>query len=151
MGYTGGGYERWRSKEYRPESPRDGKEDVYVYHHRLLAVVACYDPSMRIEDVLADIRGSDVHHESGCPFDNRPGNLAVLDHGEHSSTTQAQKRAWAEDAKREADEQSVEASDVCAGCGAESEFLATSEGFEGARCLECAKRDAEGHSIEVGA
>lgn len=39
---SGAGYERWRSYEYRPSTDPDGKEDVYVAHHRLLAVVECY-------------------------------------------------------------------------------------------------------------
>ena len=150
--YTGGGYEHWRSTEHRPHTPRQGKEDVYVSAHQLLAVVACYDLATPIEDVLADLDEKDVHHESGIPWDNRPGNLSVLPHGRHSSRTQAQVRAWGEDAKRAAREpvQPTTGDGLCAGCGEPAEMLATSEGFEGERCLDCAQRDADGATIELG-
>ena len=81
---TGAGYERWRSWEYRPSTERDGKEDVYVAHHRLLAVVECYAASTPLWAILADLDGKDVHHENELKWDNRPSNLEVVEHGEHS-------------------------------------------------------------------
>ncbi|GGL57789.1 hypothetical protein GCM10009039_14960 [Halocalculus aciditolerans] len=150
---SGGGYERWRSTEWRPHTARQGKEDIYLYHHRLLAVVACYDVDDPIEDVLADLAGRDVHHESGVEWDNRPSNLTVMDHGRHSETTQAQRRAWAADTKRDVETASEPETDesVCVACGEPAETPCRSEGFDGVRCLGCAMRDAGDHSIEVGA
>jgi len=81
---TGAGYERWRSWEYRPSTECDGKEDVYVAHHRLLAVVECYAASTPLWAILADLDGKDVHHENELKWDNRPSNLEVVEHGEHS-------------------------------------------------------------------
>ena len=81
---SGAGYERWRSWERRPSSDVDGKEDVYVPHHRLLAVVGCYADTMRIGAILRDLDGKDVHHENSVKWDNRPSNIEVLGHGEHS-------------------------------------------------------------------
>lgn len=157
--YTGGGYEHWRSTEHRPHTPRQGKEDVYVSVHRLTAVVECYDSATPIEDVLADLDEKDVHHSApevdddwAVPWDNRPETLSVLSHRRHSERTQAQVRAGAEDAKRAAQGsvQPTAGEDVCAGCGEPAEMLATSAGFEGERCLDCAKRDCNGETIELG-
>jgi hypothetical protein len=158
--YTGGGYEHWRSTEYRPHTPRQGKEDVYVSAHQLLAVVACYPLETPIEDVLADLSENDVHHnapevkaDAGVPWDNRPDAIEVVDHARHSSRTQAQVRAWGEDAKqaaRDPIQPDHAGEDVCAGCGEPAEMLATSEDWEGERCLDCAQRDAGGETIELG-
>ncbi|GAA0305616.1 hypothetical protein [Halarchaeum salinum] len=147
-GYTGGGYERWRSVEWRPESSRRAREDVYVAHHRLLAVVACYDADQPLGEVLDDLRGKDVHHRSGVEWDNRPGNLEVLDHGRHASVTQAQMRAWASDAKEavESEEDATPRSEVCASCGGEDP-CARVEGVSGLLCLECAT--SSGSRIEI--
>lgn len=81
---SGAGYERWRSYEMRPSTAAEGKEDVYVAHHRLLAVVECYPSQMSIEAILRDLDGKDVHHRNGIKWDNRPSNLEPIDHGEHS-------------------------------------------------------------------
>ena len=81
---SGAGYERWRSWERRPSSDVDGKEDVYVPHHRLLAVVECYPETMPIGAILRDLDGKDVHHENSVKWDNRPSNIEVLGHGEHT-------------------------------------------------------------------
>ncbi|QLG62862.1 hypothetical protein [Halorarum salinum] len=154
---SGAGYERWRSYEFRPHTPRRGKEDVYVPHHRLLAVVACYPPDMPIEDILADLDGKDVHHSSpevegdrGVKWDNRPSCLHVIDHAEHSSITNAQVRAWAEDDKARRDSPDPEPdADACVVCGATEEPFGRSPDWDGLRCLPCAKEASEGAPIEV--
>jgi len=81
---SGAGYERWRSYESRPSTPVEGKEDVYVAHHRLLAVVECYAASTPTWAILADLHGKDVHHENGVKWDNRASNIEVVGHGEHA-------------------------------------------------------------------
>jgi hypothetical protein len=81
---SGAGYERWRSWEYRPSTERDGKEDVYVPHHRLLAIVECYSASTPLWAIFADLDGSDVHHENALKWDNRGENIEVVDHREHA-------------------------------------------------------------------
>lgn len=144
--YTGGGYEHWRSLERRPHTPGDRPEDVYCSHHRLLAVVACYDVDEPLEDVLEDLDAKDVHHRSGVPWDNRPENLEVHSHGEHAAITQTQRRAWAADKKREieqADETPVTL-DACDRCGKEAEQLAECDAWpaDEERCIECATETA---------
>ena len=149
-GCTGSGYMLWRSTEWRDHTPRQAKEDVYVAEHRLLAVVACYDSDTPIEEVLADLDGKDVHHKSGMPADNRPDNLAVIDHGRHSTITQADRRAWAADAKREVEQETFDDAERCPGCGQEIDVECTSPGFSGVRCVSCAKGECDGEPIEVG-
>jgi hypothetical protein len=118
--YTGGGYEHHRSTEYRPHTPGESSEDVYCSQHRLLAVVACYDLETPIADVLADLAAKDVHHRSGVPWDNRPGNLEVRSHGDHAQLTQTQRRAWAADKKRQLEQEASQPAgrDECESCGA---------------------------------
>jgi len=117
--YTGGGYEHHRSYESRPHTPGGGKEHVYCSHHRLLAVVACYDLETPLSDVLANLATKDVHHRSGVPWDNRPESLEVRSHGEHAEITQTQRRAWAADKKRqvEREESRAAARGECEHCG----------------------------------
>lgn len=64
MHTTTRGYEQWHTD----------RKNVYV--HRLLAV-AVYG-----FDAVAD---NAVHHENGVKWDNRPENIEVMDHGDHSS------------------------------------------------------------------
>ena len=148
---SGAGYERWRSTEHRPHTPIDGREDVYLSHHRLLAIVECYPLDQPIESVLEDLAEKDVHHRNGIKWDNRPGNIEPVEHARHASITQEQVRAWAEDEKRERQrhESGVADGDICDGCGEPAEPLATSPGFAGERCLECARQDCDGEPIEV--
>ena len=82
---SGSGYERWRSYEFRPSTDVKGKEDVYVAHHRLLAVVECYAASTPLWAILADLDGKDVHHANAVKWDNRPENIETIDHGEHAA------------------------------------------------------------------
>lgn len=137
---SGGGYERWRSTERREYTPGDRREDVYVYHHRLLALVSCYPLDMPLEQIFEDLRGGDVHHESGVEWDNRPDNLSVLDHGEHSSVTasapsRTELRAWHEDAKRE--QQRQQAGPRCPRCGEESDLWFEHEETGKVVCVDC--------------
>jgi len=156
-GYTGGGYTHWRSTEHRPHTPTPGKEDVYASVHRLTAVVACYDLDTPLEDILDDLHGKDVHHSApevdrdyGVPWDNRHDAIEVKDHGRHSSITQAEMRAYGEDAKQQALEPTRHDSEgECSGCGREVDTPATSPGFQGERCIECAKRECGGEPIEL--
>lgn len=106
---SGAGYERWRSYECRPETSGTEKEHVYVAHHRLLAVIACYPEDMPLSEILTDLRGKEVHHNCpdaegnwGIPWDNRHDVLEPVDGYVHSMITNVQLRAFAEDAKRQA-------------------------------------------------
>ena len=151
--YTGGGYEHHRSSEYRPHTPGESSEDAYCSHHRLLAVVACYDLETPISEVLADLAAKDVHHRSGVPWDNRPGNLEVRSHGDHAQLTQTQRRAWAADKKRQVEREASKpaARGECDSCGTVLDGGGcTSPAFEGERCLECAIDGADGAPVEGG-
>lgn len=142
---SGGGYERWRSTEYREHTPGDRREDVYVYHHRLLAIVACYPLDMPLPEILEDMRGSDVHHESeehdrGVEWDNRPETLSVVDHGDHASITasapsRTELRAWHEDAKRE--QQAQQGPPRCPRCREESDLWFEHEESGKVVCVDC--------------
>jgi hypothetical protein len=145
-GCTGGGYELWRSKEERAGYPDGKKYDCYVAVHRLLAVVACYPDDWSVAEINADMVGKDVHHESGVPWDNRPDELTVMEHGRHASLTNSEKRAFAEDAKRLRDGQAtIDDSGGCSECAADAE--ARIEGTE--YCLECATDAAAGRDVTV--
>lgn len=154
---TGGGYERWRSYESRPETAGDRKEDVYVAHHRLLAVVACYPDDMAVGEILDHLADKDVHHTApeverdvGVPWDNRPGAIQVVEHGRHSEITQREMRAFAEAAKEQAHAPPPSAADdECGRCGDAADVLAESAAWEGRRCLDCATATADGATIEV--
>lgn len=158
--YTGGGYTQWRSYELRPETPGTSKEHVYVSVHRLLAIVECYDAERPLTSVLADLAEKDVHHTTGVPWANfgdspnfeEPG-IEVLRHGTHSEKTQTQRRAWAEDAKREVREkenQPIDGPETCDRCGDESDVLVECEAWpDDERCHECAKETANGHPIKL--
>lgn len=62
------GYMRW-------ESSHNGETD-YVAAHRLLAVA---------EFGYEEVVGNDVHHNNNIPWDNRPANIEVLTHAEHTA------------------------------------------------------------------
>jgi len=156
---TGGGYERVRSYEHRPHTARQGKEDVYAAIHRLCAVAWCFEDDATAEDI--DLRGMDVHHThpdgepTGVEWLNvhdspnlSEWGLEVMGHGEHSEVTQADKRAWAEDAKANANER-VTARE-CPACGSEPETWATSPAVDGYQCLRCVTEATDGGAIEVG-
>lgn len=62
------GYPIWRhSFDY---------EEDRVTVHRLVAVA---------EHGVDAVAGMDVHHKNGVKFDNRPQNLEILEHGEHTA------------------------------------------------------------------
>lgn len=67
FGVNGDGYERWRVY-------LDGQRHQ-IFAHRLLAVS---------EFGFDAVCGMDVHHENEVPWDNRPSNLRLMEHGEHS-------------------------------------------------------------------
>lgn len=53
-----------------------GDDSVRV--HRLIPIAHGADPYEIFE-------GANVHHKNGCPLDNRPSNLEVMEHGKHRS------------------------------------------------------------------
>ena len=69
------GYERW---DYQ-----DNDDRRVVRVHRLLAVA---------EYGIDAVAGMDVHHRNGIPWDNRPSNIELLEHGEHTSLHESQRR-----------------------------------------------------------
>lgn len=156
---SGAGYERWRSTEHRPHTAVGGREDVYVAHHRLLALLLPEFVDEPIGVALKALDGCDVHHPNGIKWDNRlerreadgEPNLEIVSHDRHSTVTQAQVRAWAEDTKREQErrERGISADDVCARCGEPADTLATSPGYDGRRCLDCAMDSTDGEPIEL--
>lgn len=158
---TGAGYCRWRSIEWRPETARRSKEDVYVPVHRLAAVAFCYPDDMSVSEILQHLDGRDVHHTTGekwanfgdSPNFDEPG-LQVCEHGRHSSVTQAQMRAWAADAKRQATGQVVATDghgggETCISCGEREGPLATTANLDDNYCLDCVRDVANGDVIEV--
>jgi len=62
------GYERF-------ESGYEGEQD-HVMAHRLLAVA---------EHGFDSVCGMDVHHKNNIPWDNRPENIQLLTHAEHTA------------------------------------------------------------------
>lgn len=155
---TGGGYPRWRSYEFRSETPGTEKEDVYVAVHRLCAVAWMFPDEWTAEDVLrsGQLLGADVHHELGMPAANLEGELSLRDHGEHSEITQTQRRAWAEDQKQAVEERERQplgqtAEDgICARCGDPADPLAECDAWSGeSRCLRCAKETSNGQEIRL--
>lgn len=159
--HTGGGYPRWRSWEERPNSARQGKEDVFVPIHRLCAVAWLFPDDWSAEDILASghLKGTDVHHGLGMPAANvDPASpnaddgdgLQIRSHGGHSSITQAQMRAWAADAKDADAEAVIDEANRCARCDAEADVLCDVPSYDaGTVCLECSQDVADGGEIRV--
>jgi hypothetical protein len=151
---TGGGYPRWRSYEFRPATSGTEKEDVYVPVHRLCAVAWLFEDVRTAEDILlsGELVGADVHHELGMPSANLEDELSVRDHGRHSEITQRQRRAWAEDKKREVEEKQSRPvdEDECDRCGAVEKTLATCDAWPGEeRCIDCARATHNGEEIRL--
>lgn len=156
---SGAGYERWRSWEWRPETARKSKEDVYIAHHRLLAVVACYPDDIPVGEILEHLKRKDVHHNApeadgsrGVKWDNRPDCLHVREHSTHAEITQAEMRAWAEDDRRRVHKNGIGGGhdqDRCDRCGEEADALGTSSAFDGERCIECATATSSGETINL--
>lgn len=154
-GDTGSGYERVRSYEWRPHTSRRSKEDVYAYHHRLLAV-AWLLPDDEHNGFLGLLDGMDVHHNApevdadvGIPWDNREDALEMIDHGDHSSLTNAERRAYAEEDKQRANTPDEPSTPTCGRCGDESGTLCESDDWSGQYCPQCAKQASDGAPIEV--
>lgn len=70
---NGNDYLEWWHQEYE-NSEVVRRETCRV--HRLVAVA---------EYGFDAVAGSVVHHKNGVKWDNRPGNLELMDHGEHST------------------------------------------------------------------
>lgn len=146
--HTGGGYPRHRSVEWCPHTARQSSQDVFVPVHRLTAVAWCYGLEWSVGEILADMDGKDVHHELGMPSANIEGELEVIGHGDHSSVTQAERRAWAEDEKRARDGQArLDDAERCATPRCDCEVAARVGGEQ--YCLEHATENADGETIEV--
>lgn len=145
-GYTGGGYARVRSREKRDDTPGSGTDDVFVSIHRLMAVVHCYSEDLPLAEIQRRMIGTDVHHTLGMPSANIPDELDAREHGEHTEITNAQRRAWAEDAKRSRDDPTRDA-ETCTAQGCDREVKARVAGER--YCLECATANANGEKIEI--
>lgn len=162
---TSGGYERIRSSEHRPTHPSENAVDVYAAVHQLLAV-AWNRPRLETgEPILPDdysgvvdmgvLAGDDVHHEApelserrGVEWDNREECLYVESHERHASLTNAERRAYGEDAKQQAFDDTTTEGQGCAGCGGE-DVAATFDGTSEEYCLACAKDCASDYSGPV--
>lgn len=159
---TGGGYEHVRSCERVEDDPRDHAIDVYASHHRLLAVAWNVARRGTGESVLpegyeglvdmGELVGDDVHHnapeaddERGIPWDNREDVLVVEDHGAHSGLTNAEREAYAADAKRVRDGE-VSLDPTCAECGADDPGWSI-EGEDEVFCVRCASEQADGRTV----
>lgn len=149
---SGGGYERVRSWEYDPRL--DTKRDAYAAIHRLCAVAWLLPP----DAPLSALDGMDVHHSApeveadrGIEWDNREDCLSLKEHGRHSEITQAQMRAWAEDAKRrvEREQNGEHLVERCERCSAEADTFAESDDWSGRYCLDCALAASEGAPIRI--
>jgi transposase-like protein len=70
LGHNAGGYEYFQSSVWDGEKQHNSS----VLHHRLLALV---------DRELDELKGRDVHHPNGIPWDNRPSNIAVIDSEMH--------------------------------------------------------------------
>ena len=157
---TGGGYERVRTTEHDPRHPSDGTTVVAYAHHRLLALAWDIDdclPSAGYEGVvdLSALEGMDVHHDCpeadagrGVEWDNREACLNVETHAAHSSITNAEKRAYAEDAKRLRDgDETLDTGPSCSECHGEVDARVAGEPY----CLEHASERAKatGETVEI--
>lgn len=143
-----GGYERFRSYEDLETQP-GGKRDVYEYHHRLLALLHPDVVEKPIDEAIEYIGAREVHHCDGVKWHNWIGNFRLETKSDHSGITQQEQLAYARDAKRSLEEEPAPGVERCDRCGAEEEELATSPGFEGRRCLECAIETADGSTINL--
>lgn len=156
-GYTGGGYARVRSTEYRDHTPGDGTDDVFVSIHRLAAVAwHLPDGTLGADVRLADLAGMDAHHTQpdsdarGMPAANGEDWTELVSHNPHSEITQSKRRAWAEDEKRRQTTVDEATPEVCEKCNdAEAEASVVGDGRE--LCLGCATRlaDATGATVEL--
>lgn len=152
---SGGGYPRWRSWEFDESLGR--KKDVYVSVHRLCALAWLFPDDQTAEEILETgvfhPNRVDVHHELEHPSCNIEDELELLEHGSHSEITNAQVRAWAEDARRrveESDGHQTSGEAGCGRCGATAETLTASPDWgDEYRCLECAMETGSSEPIEV--
>ena len=72
---TPASYGTYAARDYY-ETWTDSVDNYVIRVHRLLAVA---------EYGLDEIKGMDVHHRNGIPWDNRPENIELLTPGEHRS------------------------------------------------------------------
>ena len=158
---TGGGYEHFRTTV-------DG-EQVYASHHRLLSIAWNIPHATHGSPLLeegnregvidtSEMADLDVHHaapelpeeESNLTlgWDNREDCLTYVEHGIHSGMTQANKRAYAEDAKRLRDgQETLEDEPTCDRCGDPVKATVGETDY----CIEHAKKRAKqtGETVEI--
>lgn len=79
---TDGGHPIWRDHHDAGET---GQTIVYV--HQLLAIAEGGDPYEIFREE------TDIHHKNGIPWDNRPANITVMSHKEHTRHHHAQQDA----------------------------------------------------------
>jgi hypothetical protein len=155
--HTGGGYPRVRSTEYRPETSRQGKEDVFVPVHRLAAVAWHLPDGTLGDDVrLSQLDGMDVHHVTpdggaGMPAANGEDWTELIGHGDHSAVTQAERRAWAADEQRARDGQVRVDAEPCVECGGDPDEGVSVPSVDGPLCLGCAMElgKERGETVEL--
>jgi hypothetical protein len=98
---TGDRNPRWRGGRYvaatgyvlvlrhdHPRSNRDGHvlEHILIAEETLGRPLACYGRCHRDNEV--------VHHKNGVRHDNRPENLEIMTHGEHTSMHLRERTKW---------------------------------------------------------
>jgi plasmid maintenance system antidote protein VapI len=69
----------------------DGHEEVHARVDGELKVIGIHRLVAVVEHGYEAVAGNDTHHRNGVPWDNRPSNVTPKTHGDHSSTTAAER------------------------------------------------------------